>query len=340
MFTRSKLAAFGMIMTLLVVNSYAFTTKKEEREVATYPLIQLKELNAGDILVCEADWNSYISKVISFLTSSRFSHIAMVYAVNETNPDLNSLVDAGASEARPIKTSYLDEKRNVYVKRMLPKTKNIEIIENKIISTATEYMDKGVPYNMNELYTLGLLLVYKKFTLNTFTQKILIKYFKKLCTFIKDKNYPENMKPVTCAQFVYDCYFTSGYQLLVDIILQNANDNRENLLHLALKAPSKPQHLLHSNVTTESFEELAQELLKEVELEKNILKNSDQVAIDPELVYQINEFGNLMSTPLHNNVSTTHGGLLNLLEKSEKEHFVTPVDIFYTRNTEIVGLLK
>ena len=47
-----------------------------------------------------------------------------------------------------------------------------------------------------------------------------------------------------------------------------------------------------------------------------------------------------MSTPLHNNVSTTHGGLLNLLEKSEKEHFVTPVDIFYTRNTEIVGLLK
>ncbi len=164
--------------------------------------MQLQDINVGDVLLFSAEKNSAISQIISWLTNSSVSHAGMYYS-----KDKFSFINQNPPQ---VAIGQVDKTKNrtIYVYRH-----NSSLPTEPVINAATRYLNNKDPYDMAELYFIGLLLLYKKVSIPNRTQKIIIMILKKLTASIvehinKHKNPGKN--PMVCSQFVAQCFEDAG----------------------------------------------------------------------------------------------------------------------------------
>jgi hypothetical protein len=89
-----------------------------------------------------------------------------------------------------------------------------------VLDAGESYLDEGEPYAMSNLYTVGMILLFRKFTPNSWQQKAMISAFKYLAgevlEFINQRKSP-GKTPMICSQFVFQCFKDAGeaYHLVI-----------------------------------------------------------------------------------------------------------------------------
>lgn len=320
--------------------------------------MEISDLKPADILLFSGEKGSWISEAIMFLTDSSVSHAAMTYTSSE------KIVEESPPAVQVNDAAQRFKGRTVYVMRIDPSKDSM----SPVLDASEGYLNKDEPYAMSNLYLVGLLLLYRKFTPSTQVQKVMLKIFKKLAADIikyinKHKN-PGKL-PMVCSQFVYQCYDDAGtgYKLKIkDGILLHAAvrvAGERNVIDQAIyRIKSDISYEFRSFVAAnagialrdeepQSKEELARELV-EVLKTQEVAKTE---ALDQRLVLAIQEFGQAVYAATTgvsidgadmlrcNALKISPSGLSFL--KSEEAYFVAPADLLsHCVNVEQIGIIK
>lgn len=324
--------------------------------------MDIRDLQAGDILLFSGEKDSFISQAIMFLTDAPVSHAAMTYApssiiVEETPPAIQTSKAAERFDGRTISVMRLNPAQPKYT---------------PVLNAATSYLNNKEPYATANLYLVGMLLIYRRFTPRDFLQQVIIKILKKLTASIIDyhnaRKYPGKL-PMVCSQFVYQCYEDAGpdYQLQIkNGVLSTGITEVEPIPSLVdqaiarviIDATSDFQSFIRGNVgmalTTpvpESDEELAKELMEALRGESLLTAEAVPPTIRNDLVVAIHEFSQAIQVArtgivpppdelLQANSQHTASESLARL-KAEEPIFVTPGDLLLRcQNLAKVGTIS
>jgi hypothetical protein len=319
--------------------------------------MDINDLKSGDVLLFSGEKGSFISEAIMFLTNSPVSHAALVYSdpstiVEETPP---------AVQVNPARKRF--EGRTVYVNRLKKEPTSL----SPVIEAAAGYVNDDEPYAMSNLYLVGLLLIYKKFTASTPVQKAMIKILKRLTAHIIDyinKHKTPGKLPMVCSQFVYQCFEDAGgeYRLniqnpvlalaaaggvqpasVLDLTIQRIRQDRTPSFRSSLSAAAQAEV---TGAPEGSDEELAAELLKALRTEQA----AEAAGLEDELVLSVTQFCSAAHASITNRTLQPEALLLaNQLGaapdalsffKSEEAYFVTPADLLdHTGNLTQIGTI-
>ena len=327
--------------------------------------MEIKELQPGDILLFSGA-KDRISRAIMLLTDSLVTHSALSYKKN------GEIVEETPPSIRTSKLDIHSERlkgRKIYVNRFNKHQNSMA----PVLEAATGYLNQEIPYAKNNLYLLGLILIYEKWTPNTLLKKVMIKIFKKLASLIGEyinKYKSPGKLPMVCSQFVYQCYEDAGsdYHLRIkngSLVSTSLSVSKNNLSILdqvinRVKSDSSAQfqgliessaNLTINNVPSQTELELAQELIEalegsEVDTEEDL---------NDELALAVHDFGQAVylaeATPenakplmlaktnelaFELNVSSSLGFL-----KAKQAFFVTPEDLLNNcENVTQVGIIE
>lgn len=173
--------------------------------------MDIGELKPGDVLLFSGEKGSFISQAIMLLTGAPVSHAAIAYS------DPSKIVEETPPAVRLSVAAERFEGRTIYVNRLEPGAESLE----PVLSAATEYLNDDEPYAMSNLYLVGLLMLYKRFTPSTPVRKVMIKILKKLTAgiidYVNQKKAPGKL-PMVCSQFVYQCYEDAGSDFRLQIL--------------------------------------------------------------------------------------------------------------------------
>lgn len=179
--------------------------------------MEIRDLQLGDVLLFSPEKGSWISKTITWLTDAPVSHTAMTYQM------YSKLIEETPPQVRVADANQRFVERTIYVMRYTKELENFE----PVMQIAKKYLNLHEPYAMSNLYLLGMLLLYKKFTPTDAVQKATLKILKrisaKLLDAINQKEYP-NKLPMVCSQFIFQCYKEAGSDFQLSI-------KSPNLLH-------------------------------------------------------------------------------------------------------------
>jgi len=132
-------------------------------------------LKPADILLFKGKRGSLVSKAIKFLTNSKVSHAALAYESSE------KLIEESLEGVRIFDIEqHPDRSNTIYVMRLHPSKDSMQ----PVLDAAKSYFKKSEPFALYNLFLLGMLLLYKKFTPGTPMQKVMCKIFKKLAAYI------------------------------------------------------------------------------------------------------------------------------------------------------------
>ncbi len=328
-------------------------------------ILSIDQLKPADVLIFSGADDS-ISKAIMWLTNSQVTHAALYYT------EKGRFIEQTPPSIRFYHLNPDDERfqgRKIYVNRLeIPQASMMPVM-----NPAIAYLNQETPYANNNLYTLGLILLYKKFRPNTLVKKVMMKIYKKLAVMISDyinKRQTPGKSPMVCSEFVYQCFEDAGedYQLHIrkgSLIDQSLSLSENNLSALdrtidRVKDDSSRQFqgfaeisdpLAIENPPSQTEEELAQELIEALSTSKVEIAEE----LDNELALAVHEFGqatysaegtteNATSLMLANtnkfakelNISSA----LSFL-KAKEAFFVTPEDLLNNcDNLTQVGILK
>lgn len=302
--------------------------------------MEINALKNGDVVLFSPEKGSFLSEAICLLTDSNVSHAAMVY--NVTDNENSSII-----EESPPKVAINNAKRRftnriIYVRRLQG---NLDM--SPVIKQSELFLNEEIPYNDPELYMLGLLLVYKKFSISDPLQEIIIKILKKLSlelVDIIDKIKYDGKKAMICSEFVDKCYNNSGnsYKLIIKngVLSTSKTDNfieNKNLVDISLDYLKNNVVLgssILSNEEEKSFEKLAEEFCEEFR------KNGEPTGtIKTELLQSVQKFA-LLHHRIRNGFDTEENHALKSL-KSDESMFVFPCDLLnHCENLEEVGVIE
>lgn len=262
------------------------------------------KLQSADILLFsglkkDAEGKDWMSLAIMFLTNSKVTHAALYQ-------DQGEIIEETPPMVRTYKLDRSDKRfhgREIYINRL----NNQQFFPAPVIKAATTYLNQETPYAFNNLYLLGLILLYKKFNHNILTKRVMIKIYKSLATRIIDyinQHKTPGKSPMVCSQFVFQCYEDAGegYHLKIgkaswkESLLANVNNlslleqiiSHVQVNSLTLETPNRTGIDLEiQNIPSQTEEELAQELLEAHQ--SNEVATNDE--IDDELAVAVHEFG-------------------------------------------------
>lgn len=319
--------------------------------------MDINDLNPGDVLLFSGEKGSFISEAIMFLTNAPVSHAALAYSpsssiIEESPPAVQTNPAAKRFEGRKITVMRLDPPQPDYA---------------PVIASANGYLNKQEPYADANLYLVGMLLIYRKFTPNTLLQRITIKILKKLTAGIisyYNRYKTPGKLPMVCSQFVYQCYDDAGkhYRLKIkDGVLLAAVEGvpgQQSLLEQAIsRVRNDTSDAFHEYLDTnsglalknpieQSDEELAKELIESLQV--SALAAEAEVPIEDELVIAIHEFGQAIhmartgiEIPANdllqaNSLRMSSTSMAQL--KAEEAYFVAPGDLLqHCTNLRRVG---
>jgi len=321
--------------------------------------MEITDLKPGDILLLSGEKGHFLSEAIMYLTDSPVSHAALSYKTYD------KIVEETLPQIRIIESKTRFENRTVFVKRLKKRQKSMD----PVIQAAEEYLNNLEPYGKANLIILGLLLLYKKFSPNSLTQKVMAKIFKliadDLINFINKHRYPGKY-PMVCSQLVYRCYEDAGkdYRLLiakgnlVGASMLAARNNLSILDQTILKIRRNKSFefrtflragtpLAATDIYSQNEDELAQELMEALKTTEAEIP----IELSHELVEAIHHFGQALY--LAHTGEKTNGqslmqanrigmspNVLNFL-KVEEAYFVTPGDLLsHCRNIEEIGIIE
>ncbi|AOE49790.1 hypothetical protein KS2013_1070 [Kangiella sediminilitoris] len=282
--------------------------------------MDVRDLKPGDVLLFSPEEGSWISKAITWLTDAPVSHAAMTYQlptklVEETPPAVR-IADATLR--------FVD--RTVHVMRL-----NKPVDDFKpVMDVAAKYLNGQAPYSMNNLYLLGILLLYKKFTPNDETQKIILKILKslteRLLDAINQMKYPDK-HPMVCSQFVFECYLEAGkaYRLSIKDGVLKSDSPRPNLITKAFKHTRKNSQLANLSAGAESDDEQLAKQLYHAMNDETLLASG---VVSDELLDSIHDFAQTLhavSQELELAKADPRQGLAIL--QAQSSMFVTPGDL-------------
>ena len=315
--------------------------------------MNINDLKAGDILLFSPEKGSFISWAITYLTDAPVSHAAMFYEEKS-----QSIIEETPPQVAINHAAERFEGREIYVRRLNSKE---DLPLSPVIEKAQNYLNNAEPYDHSGLYTVGLLLVYKKFTPNTPVKKTMIKILKKISSSIIEYIHEhQNLgkSPMVCSQFVAQCYSDAGdkYKLKINngVLLKNADRKIVNLNVLDQVMDivrngerKKPQSLLESTIDTQdelsfSDEELCRELKEAFE------STSAEITSDitDDLVEAVSQFAQA------NYLYTSGGTLLKSISpddssdvlqilKTNENMYVFPGDLLnHCENLKDIGTIK
>lgn len=294
--------------------------------------MDVRDLRAGDILLFSPEKGSWISKAITWLTDAPVSHAAMTYQI------ATKLVEETPPAVRVSEATIRFVDRTIYVMRY---NKGIEDF-NPVMNIAKGFLNNKEPYSMTNLYLVGLLLIYKKFTPSDSIQRVTLKILKKLTArlieFIDRHEYPGKM-PMVCSQFVYECYQEAGKKYHLDINNGlTASKNRTNLLHHAYNHRTPSIELFRSNETHPSDEVLAKELYQHFSSDSLLSTGT----ISSDLLDTIHEFAkalHALSNEMPYEMADSKQGIAIL--EAQASMFVTPGDFLqHCPDLDQIGTIK
>lgn len=309
--------------------------------------MDINDLKSGDVLLFSGEQDSYISKAIMWLTDSTVSHAAISYTPSST------IVEETPPAIRTGKASVRFDGRTISVMRL---KENPQPDYKPVLDAATGYLNDKEPYATANLYLLGMLLIFRKFTPRGRLQEVAIKILKKLTADILDffnaHRYPGKL-PMVCSQLVYQCYEDAGpvYHLEIEDGLLSAEMAAiPSLIDQAIgRVISDITPAFHSYIQNnvgmaltapvpESDEELAEQLLAALQEEETILTaEAEPPTIRDDLVVAIHEFSQAVQAvrtgiaPSADELLQAHSqhvaseSLARL--KAEEAMFVTPGDL-------------
>lgn len=292
--------------------------------------MNIKNLKTGDILLFAPEKGSFISWAVTFLTDADVSHSAIFY-----NKEHETIIEETPPQVTLSTVEKYVGKRKTYVRR-LKKITNLD----KVIFASTIYLNDNEPFNKTGFYLVGVLMLYKKFTPDIITQRIIVKILRKIiasvANYINEQKYP-GKSPMFCSQFVAQCYEDAGPEyklhitnnkkinnhnepdsLLNQVIALHPNANKENSLSELTKSNNKKQNAI---LATE--EELCEELKNAFTL-KNVAENTS-TPLSQELVDAISDFGEIHNILYANNGSETKKRTNSFSTLKDMENmFITP----------------
>jgi hypothetical protein len=309
--------------------------------------MDIKDLQPGDVLLFSPEEGSFISQAIAWLTGEPVSHAAMAYEppsliVEETPPEV---------QTNPAADRFVG--RTITVMRRSPPQSSYD----PVLEAASGYLNESEPYAEANLYLVGMLLIYRKFTPDSTLQRIIIRILKKvtasIITYYNEHEYPGKL-PMVCSQFVFQCYGDAGanYQLrIVNGVLGDELGLRgemSSLLDQAIarvRSDSSPAFqgaiAAHGGMAlrapeVENGEVLARELLQAIQ-PPPAFAAAAPAPLQEELVVAIHEFaqavqrlrtgtappGDELLQANRNGVAPNGMAML----KTEEGYFVTPADL-------------
>ncbi|MFD1260746.1 hypothetical protein [Entomomonas asaccharolytica] len=301
--------------------------------------MQINDLKEGDILLFSAEKGSFISWAITFLTNAPVSHAAMYYNANN-----QSIIEETPPQVAINDAAKRFKERIIYVQRL-----DTNLPLQPVIDKATNYLNNAEPYDKYGLYIVGLLLIYKKVSLNTRAQKVVIRILKKLTASIT--NYIHEHKtpgktPMVCSQFVAQCFADAGanYQLKFKNSVLQANDS-SSLLEQAIKQLEVTSDYIFdtNNAIATTIKEDAETLCKE--LKEALEFNEQELANTGEDSTTSTSINNQLTDAIAS-FSLAHTETDNVLEamktfENQLSMYVFPGDLLlHCTNTKKVGEIK
>jgi hypothetical protein len=325
--------------------------------------MDIKDLKPADILLFSGEKESWISKAIMFLTDSPVSHAAIASEAPAT------IVEETPPAIRASSVKERIDHRTIYVMRS-KQQKSM----HPVVNAAMHYLNEKEPYPMSNLYLVGMLLVYRKFTPDTLLKRAMIKIFRILAAdiieFINKHKYPGKL-PMVCSQFVYQCYAEAGsdYRLhikhgtllkapmavqaeemnVLDYTIHKVKTDRSvqfrTLSHTLQSQPLKTAEKL-------SEETLAKELVEAMQGKKMMTAAApeEEQTVNNELALAVNEFAHAVymsstgvTQPLTALAQAQDSNMVPMglsLLKAEEAFFVAPGDLLrHCEDLEQVGVI-
>ncbi|NIM48047.1 MAG: hypothetical protein GTN78_00590 [Gemmatimonadales bacterium] len=172
--------------------------------------MNIEDLKPADILVFSGEKGSLVSEIIMLLTGAPVSHAAMVFR------EPQEIVEETPPAVAVHKAVERFQGRKIYVNRLVSGPTDI----GPVLDAAQSYVNEEEPYAMSNLYLVGLLLVYQRFTPNTLTKRVMIRILKKLTAKILHRIHEHETpgkQPMVCSQFVYQCFEDAGGPYHLDL---------------------------------------------------------------------------------------------------------------------------
>lgn len=282
--------------------------------------MKVRDLRAGDVLLFSPEEGSWISKAITWLTDAPVSHAAMTYQIP------TKLIEETPPAVQVAEATLRFPGRTVHVMRL-----NKPIDDFKpVMDVAASYLNGEAPYAMNNLYLLGILLIYKKFSPSDTTQKIVLRILKrlteKLLDAINQHKYPDK-HPMVCSQFVFECYQEApgkAFHLTLSNPNLKSDSSRSSLLDKAFKHKRKDSQLGQLGAEKSDDEELAKQLYQAMN-DETLLASG---ATSDELLDAIHDFSQALhavSRQLDLDSADPKQGIAIL--QAQSAMFVTPGDL-------------
>lgn len=320
--------------------------------------LNVDDLQKGDVLLFEGMKDDFISAAIMFLTDSEVSHSAMTYHEKDGEQQASLVHEASPKvpvSVREAAKTFGD--RAITVRRLTQ-----EVDPQKLIAAADRYLLEKAPYNNNGLYLVGVIMIYRKISPFFIKNKKISRWLEKLLRlaaqlathYINSKKFPKN-HPMTCSQFVAQCYDDAGYPLFADQLTANAEP--DTLLdRVALTLQNNPQ-MLQDRMTSSNVPEVSEaDIIDEAswvckalteELQNQLTGNAIPDSVDAEtddaLVAAAAEFA-MSHYELHNPddgqlMSNSINDRLAWL-KEQRNLFVSPADLLNSGKLTTAGVIR
>lgn len=309
--------------------------------------MQISDLEPGDVLLFSAEEGSFLSWAITFLTDMPVSHAAIFY-----DKAAGILVEESIPRIRTMDAKERFGNRTITVRR-LDNREGLSM--SPVLDAAGGYLNELEPYGLDNLYLVGLLLMYKRFTPDTWKRKVVIKILKKVTAGIVEfvnRHKHAGKLPMVCSQFVTQCFDDAGpdYRLrFAHKVLLGASHPGGNLLDRILEHGESRTALTTAELLNapaghhpETAEELCGELKKAFEApgEQGEVDLTDELH---EAVHRFSQAHYLLRTgespdPEADRAGAAHPALL--LMKEDEKIFITPGDLLRNcTNLETVGTI-
>ena len=270
-------------------------------------LLTLDELHPADVLLFSAEKKSFISWAMTFLTGAPVSHTALYYDTLPPTIIEKMLPQVATTPAAPRFSG-----RTVHVYRHTGQG-----VLTPVIDAARQYLNNQEPYDHAGLYMVGLLLMYKKFSITRARQQVVIRILQKLTAtltrFIQQHQTP-HQHPMVCSQFVAQCFDDAGstFRLQFRHATQVDSAIGETLLDKAIEWAAQRRRAVGAYDLTEEVEKASDEALCEA-LHNAFMENVSRPTppMTDALAESIYHF------------AQAHAALLNLDTTAKKYHPLT-----------------
>ncbi|SFR83066.1 C40 family peptidase [Anaeromicropila populeti] len=172
--------------------------------------VKISDLKKGDIILL-SPYDQWDSKLIAIVTNSPVSHGVMSYY------DYNTIVEENPPCVQTLPIAGKIKGRDAYVVRNKKETLDME----PVVKIAEKYLNQKDPFTYVSVYTIAIYMLMSEVNLTKELQQQLIIFFKaasiEVEKYLKEQK-DSDCQPMTCSQFIYECYNETGEEYKVDLV--------------------------------------------------------------------------------------------------------------------------